>query len=238
VASSLESPLSGAPALPPAPIRSPHVRLGVQDREATPTVAVESTKQDVVDIAVDHTREMSYHTVDLSQRFEDFRLNETSSRRQAVSTPFPTSETQTRSTNGVLSDQKEKHDRSFDEDEHSILADITELIYKHNDIDGVLILDAPSETAPADEQSRPPSSCKEMGTRLGSDGENVAMAAYRRSKHLSTSVLRGLLYRHPAGKILRREKDAPMLDAFVRSDGRADLLLRGGHKQGNSQGPC
>jgi signal transduction histidine kinase len=224
VASSLESPLSGAPALPPAPIRSPHVRLGVQDREATPAVAAESTKQDVVDVAVDDTREMSSHTVDLSQRFEDFRLNETSSRRKAVSTPFPTSETQTRSTNGVLSDQKEKHDRSFDEDEHSILADITELIYKHNDIDGVLVLDAPSETAPADEHSRPPSSCKEVGTRLGSDGENVAMAAYRRSKHLSTSVLRGLLYRHPAGKILRREKDAPMLDAFVRSDGRADLL--------------
>jgi hypothetical protein len=223
VASSLDSPLSGAPALPPAPSRSSHVRLGVQDGETIDAVAVENTKEDVVNVAADHPREMSSHTVDLSQRFEDFRLNEISSedasRRRAVSIPLPVSDTQTRSINGLLSDQKEKHHRSFDEDEHSILADITELIYKHNDIDGVLVLDAP-----ADEPSWPPSSCKEMGTRLGSDDENVAMTAYRRSNHLSTSLLHGLLYRYPAGKILRREKDAPMLDAFVRKHDRIDRL--------------
>jgi signal transduction histidine kinase len=228
VASSLESPLSDGSALLPAPTHSSNIRLGAQDGEATAPVAVESTEEVVVDVAAERPMGLSSHTVDLSQRFEDFRLNEPSpedaSRRQAVSTPPPKSETQTRSTHGVLSDQKGKHQRSFDEDEHSILADITELIYKHNDIDGVLVLDAPSETTPADGSARPPSSCKEMGTRLGSDDENVAMVAYRRSKHLSTSVLRGLLYRHPAGKILRREKDAPVLDAFVRSHDPTDLL--------------
>jgi signal transduction histidine kinase len=228
VASSLESPLSDGSALLPAPTHSSNIRLGAQDGEATAPVAVESTEEVVVDVAAERPMGLSSHTVDLSQRFEDFRLNETSpedaSRRQAVSTPPPISETQTRSTHGVLPDQKGKHQRSFDEDEHSILADITELIYKHNDIDGVLVLDAPSETTPADGSARPPSSCKEMGTRLGSDDENVAMVAYRRSKHLSTSVLRGLLYRHPAGKILRREKDAPVLDAFVRSHDPTDLL--------------
>jgi signal transduction histidine kinase len=228
VASSLESPLSDGSALLPAPTHSSNIRLGAQDGEATAPVAVESTEEVVVDVAAERPMGLSSHTVDLSQRFEDFRLNETSpedaSRRQAVSTPPPISETQTRSTHGVLSDQKGKHQRSFDEDEHSILADITELIYKHNDIEGVLVLDAPSETTPADGSARPPSSCKEMGTRLGSDDENVAMVAYRRSKHLSTSVLRGLLYRHPAGKILRREKDAPVLDAFVRSHDPTDLL--------------
>lgn len=134
--------------------------------------------------------------------------------------------------------------RDGDKDE-SMFDDITRSIYQSTDVDGALILDAqvagslteslysrfPSrrhssfgafDTAHTGDQSTEVSFCKEVGIHLRPGKES---AATRPRKQLASSVLHWLLNQYPAGTILRREKDACLLDRQLHGRERGDHTI-------------
>lgn len=116
-------------------------------------------------------------------------------------------------------------------DDESMFADITASIYQNTDVDGVLILDAQVANPLTDSPYSVPTSrrhskseapgvpgpedyspliCLELGACLMPKKKHVTVNFD--SKQLPSSVLQRLLSRYPAGTVLRRERDAPLLD--------------------------
>jgi signal transduction histidine kinase len=126
-------------------------------------------------------------------------------------------------------------DRLHGNNDESMFADITQLIYDNTDVEGVLILDAQVADMFAESQYSHPSQrrhssfgaldaahqgnragetsfCKEVGVSLRPSKEPTAMKLQQR---LASAVLHELLSQYPAGVIFRREKDAPLLDQRI-----------------------
>jgi signal transduction histidine kinase len=141
--------------------------------------------------------------------------------------------------------RKPRGDHRDGDDDESMFADITRSIYQTTDVNGVLILDAQvadslNESLYSRSLSKRHSSlgaldrtrhrdhwpeisfCKEVGTHLGPGKDS---AATRPPKQLASSVLHWLLNRYPSGTILRREKDACLLDQQFHGRERDDRTI-------------
>ena len=130
-----------------------------------------------------------------------------------------------------------KSGRRDGEDDESMFANITRSIYESTDVNGVLILDTRVADSFAESlYSHPPSRrhsssgslnansgeisfCEEVGVCLPPGRET---ATTRQPKQLASSVLHWLLNKYPAGAILRREKDACLLDQQLQGRERGD----------------
>lgn len=225
--------------------------LEAHDHAATVIHRLYSLASEINEAGVDKPREDEPRASDvnnLEQSLEGLRVDDsppTDSWRQMPASPLSAvASPRLGSAADILPEQDPgsgEDDCDIDSDEY-MLADITKLIFRHNDIDGVLILDAQVEASFADapymdppsrrksttggpdvlekeDPTVPPLFCKEVGVRLRPTEMHTATDIERQSRQLSSTILHELLRRYPAGAIMRREKDAPVLDRRMQSRG-------------------
>lgn len=250
VAGSLDSPFSGQPPIESVQLNNGRPRLSTCTSEkAAPAISGSTTPREILVVDEEKNREgpMSHNADKLEHGLEHLQLddqvtaeplqNPTTSTpsSSAIHLPSPDSETLSRH------EQEPRSDRRDGDDDESMFADITRSIYENIDVNGVLVLDAQvsgsfEESLYSHAPSRRHSSygvldaaqrdnksdisfCKEVGIFLRPDKES---AAAKPPKQLASSVLHWLLDRYPGGTILRREKDARLLDQQLHGRERGD----------------
>ena len=241
VAGSLESPLSLDLPLQSLQdsCEKPHLSAEAHDT-ATPAASDSLTSRGTRIGDSEERKEdlVPSDTNNLEHNLDSLKLDDAAvakpSQQAATSAPSSSAVSRSSSATGSSSgrERKSRSDRRDGEDDEPMFANITRSIYHNTDVDGVLILDAqvansfaeslyshtPSrrqsshgalDTAQRGDESGDIIFCKEVGGYLSPGKESAATTP---PKQLASSVLHWLLNRYPAGTILRREKDACLLD--------------------------
>lgn len=244
VAGSLDLPFS---ITAPEPLGQHHpARTRLPDAAVLDNLATATPNEAETEAGIDDSKEPRTSAVDnLDHNLKNLRVNGSSPAdlSQQLDVPHVPSNAASRSrpdTEVLPEHERERRrDRRDGDDDESMFAKITKFIYLHTDVDGVLILDGQIADSFADpayshppprRQSTPmassvsdqeghtglPMLCKEVGVCL-KPNKRAAMSSQRQSKQLFSSVLHALLCQYPAGTVLRREKDAPILEQYMQS---------------------
>ncbi|GAB7326475.1 hypothetical protein MBLNU13_g10474t1 [Cladosporium sp. NU13] len=223
--------------------RTPQFSPYTPDTNA-PAVLELNTLDQTVDGAYEGTKEehMSPDADSLRQNLEELKLDDDTIAKpaQQLAASNLSSSAALPSSSDIESPAGNEHESRRDshdgDDDESMFADITKSIYQSMEVNGVLILDSQvADSAAESLYSRSPSRrhssfeahstthnrndsadilfCEEVGIFLGPGKESAVISP---SKQLPSSVLHWLLKQYPAGAILRREKDACLLDQELR----------------------